>query len=141
MLLVFKMPFRIVLLCAILGLYHGPGQSQVQQQNPYSDWKSIEVTASAYNSLVGQGVGNPSITAWGDTLNPGMKSVAISRDLLQLGMDYGTPVKIKGLDGVFIVNDKMHPRWEKKIDIYMGVNRERALEWGSRKVEICFPEN
>lgn len=110
------------------------------QQESYADWKSIVVTASAYNSLESQGVGDPSITAWGDTLDIGVKSVAVSRDLLQRGIDYGTSIKIKGLDGVYIVNDKMHRRWKNKIDIYMGTDRKKALEWGRRTVEICFPD-
>lgn len=108
-------------------------------QEPYADWKSIVVTASAYNSLDYQGVGNPSITAWGDTLNVEVQSVAVSRDLIERGIDYGTPIKIKGLEGVFIVNDKMHWRWKNKIDIYMGTDRNKALQWGRRTVKICFP--
>jgi len=105
----------------------------------FDDWQKITVTASAYNSLVKQGEGNPLITAWGDTLNPGVQSIAVSRDLMKKGLDYQTPVKIEGFEGVFIVNDKMHPRWRNKIDIYMGANKEKALKWGRRKVEIAFP--
>lgn len=112
---------------------------ETTQEESYTDWKSIVVTASAYNSLDAQGVGNPSITAWGDTLNVEVQSVAVSRDLIERGIGYGTPIKIKGLEGVFLVNDKMHWRWKNKIDIYMGTDRKRALQWGRRTVEICFP--
>ncbi|MGB7842259.1 MAG: hypothetical protein WBL21_05670, partial [Salinimicrobium sp.] len=105
----------------------------------YSDWQSMTVTASAYNSIEVQGQGNPKITAWGDTLYPGVRSIAVSRDLLRKGLTYQTPVKIEGLEGVFIVNDKMHPRWHNKIDIYMGLEKEKALKWGRRKVTIHFP--
>lgn len=103
------------------------------------DWKSMSVSASAYNSLSLQGHGNVKITAWGDTLKPGVKSIAVSRDLIQKGLTYKTPVKIEGFEGVFIVNDKMHSRWRNKIDIYMGIDKEKALEWGRRKVVISFP--
>lgn len=102
-------------------------------------WKSMAVTASAYNSLALQGQDNPKITAWGDTLKPGVKSIAVSRDLIQKGLTYKTPVKIEGIEGVFIVNDKMHSRWRNKIDIYMGIDKQKALEWGKRKVVISFP--
>ena len=97
------------------------------------------MTASAYNSLRRQGVGNPLITAWGDTLQPGVQSIAVSRDLLQRGLKYKTRVKIEGFEGLFIVNDKMHPRWRNKIDIYMGTDKQKALKWGRRKVETAFP--
>lgn len=103
------------------------------------EWKTITVSASAYNSLKVQGEGNPKITAWGDTLRPGMQSIAVSRDLIKQGLTYKTPVKIEGFDGVFIVNDKMHSRWKNKIDIYMGIDKEKAMDWGRRKVEISFP--
>ena len=100
---------------------------------------TISVTATAYNSLSGQGEGNPAVTSWGDTLNPELRSIAVSRDLIEKGLDYGTPVKIEGFEEIFVVNDKMHSRWKNKIDIYMGINREKAMEWGRRKVKISFP--
>ena len=111
---------------------------EIEKYN-FDDWQKIEVTASAYNSLKSQGVGNPILTAWGDTLKPGMQSIAVSRDLIKRGLEYNTPVKIEGFEGVFIVNDKMHPRWRNKIDIYMGEDKIKALKWGRRKVEISFP--
>ena len=109
----------------------------IKAENP-ENWNSIVVTASAYNSLESQGTGNVNLTAWGDTLVPGMKSIAVSDDLIAKGLTYKTKVKIEGLDGTYVVNDKMHPRWKNKIDIYMGVDREKALKWGRKKVEICF---
>ncbi len=105
----------------------------------FDDWQKMTVTASAYNSLKRQGEGNPVITAWGDTLQAEVQSIAVSRDLIKRGLDYKTPVKIEGFEGVFIVNDKMHPRWRNKIDIYMGEDKQKALKWGRRKVEISFP--
>ena len=102
-------------------------------------WDSLEVTASAYNSLSWQTAGgNPSITAWGDTLKTGLKAIAVSRDLIEKGLDHNTPVKIEGFDGVFLVKDKMHYRWKNKIDIYMDEDVQKAREWGRRKVKIYF---
>lgn len=100
--------------------------------------RTLTVTASAYNSLPGQTSGNPSIAAWGDRLKPGMKAIAVSRDLLHMGLDHRTEVKIEGLPGTYVVLDRMHHRWRKKIDIYMGVNRPKALNWGKRKVKITW---
>ena len=100
-------------------------------------WDSLYVTASAYNSLSWQtGQGNPALTAWGDTLKPGMKAIAVSRDLIDRGLDHNTTVKIEGFEGVFLVKDKMHYRWKNKIDIYMDEDVEKAREWGRRDVKI-----
>lgn len=102
-------------------------------------WDSLEVTASAYNSLSWQTAsGDPSITAWGDTLKTGLKAIAVSRDLIQRGLDHNTPVKIEGFDGVFLVKDKMHYRWKKKIDIYMDEDVQKARQFGRKKLMIYF---
>ncbi|HZJ35505.1 MAG TPA: hypothetical protein VFD29_02665, partial [Gillisia sp.] len=62
---------------------------------PLETWDSLTVSASAYNSVKSQtGAGNPKITAWGDTLKPGIKVIAVSRDLIKKGLDYNTPVRI-----------------------------------------------
>lgn len=101
-------------------------------------WVSMEVTASAYNSTKAQTDGNPYITAWGDTLLPATKSIAVSRDLIKKGLTYHTKVKIEGFKGVYVVNDKMHPKWHNKIDIYFGTDVKAARKWGRKKVKIRF---
>ncbi|KEA65139.1 hypothetical protein ADIMK_0841 [Marinobacterium lacunae] len=99
---------------------------------------TMTVTASAYNSLASQTSGDPTLAAWGDELRPGMKVIAVSDDLVKEGLTYGTEVRIKGLKGRYTVIDKMHSRWERKIDIYMGEDVDAALEWGVRKVQISW---
>jgi 3D (Asp-Asp-Asp) domain-containing protein len=101
-----------------------------------TDNRSLVVTATAYNSVPGQTDNDPSRAAWGDDLFPGMKVIAVSRDLIPMGLDHRAPVSIDGLPGEFIVLDKMHRRWEKRIDIYMGEDLEAAREWGRRSVRI-----
>jgi 3D (Asp-Asp-Asp) domain-containing protein len=98
----------------------------------------IEVTATAYNSLAYQTSSNPNITAFGDTLKPGLRYIAVSRDLLDLGLVHNTKVKIEGFDDVFIVKDKMNKRWRKRIDIYMGTDVEKAKKWGKKKVNVEY---
>lgn len=100
------------------------------------DKKELEVTATAYNSLPGQTQGHPSEGAWGDTLKPGMKVLAVSRDLLDSGLTHNTEVRIDGVPGTYLVKDKMNRRWTKKIDIYMGVIEKDARDWGKRTVTI-----
>lgn len=98
---------------------------------------SLKVTATAYNSVPRQTDSTPDIAAWGDRLRPGMKAIAISSDLLkQHGLTRGDKIRIKGLEGEYVVLDKMHSRWRKKIDIYMGKDRREAKRWGKRTVTI-----
>ena len=106
-------------------------------EDPYI-WTTMEVTATAYNSVSWQTQGNPAITAWGDTLSPGDKTIAVSRDLIDLGLTHNTPVKIEGLQGIYRVNDKMNRRWRSRIDIYMGKDVQAAREWGRKKVRIRY---
>ena len=101
--------------------------------------RQLSVTATAYNSLPGQTSGDPEIGAWGDRLKPGMRAIAVSRDLLELGLTHGVPVRIEGLSGEYLVLDKLAKRWKQRIDIYMGVDREAALAWGVKTVEISWP--
>lgn len=91
-----------------------------------SSFKKLNVTATAYNSVSAQTDSTPNIAAWGDRLKPGMKAIAVSRDLLKMGLKRGSKVKISGLPGEYVVLDKMHHRWSRKIDIYMGKNVRAA---------------
>lgn len=101
-------------------------------------WVSMEVVATAYNSTKAQTEGNPNITAWGDTLTPTTKSIAVSRDLIKKGLTHNTKVKIDGFEGIYIVNDKMHAKWRNKIDIYFGTDVKAARKWGRKKVKIRY---
>jgi len=103
--------------------------------------QSLRVTASAYTSRAGETDSTPNIAAWGDTLKPGMKSIAVSRDLIKMGLTHNQEVRIEGFEGTFRVLDKMHYRWKKKIDIYMGNNVQKAKQWGRRKVTIHWTKN
>ena len=98
--------------------------------------QSIVVTATAYNSVPEQTDDQPEVTAWGDRLAPGMKVIAVSRDLILLGLNHRAAVSIEGLPGEYLVLDKMHARWEKRIDIYMGQDIDAARAWGARQVRI-----
>jgi 3D (Asp-Asp-Asp) domain-containing protein len=100
----------------------------------------LVVTASAYTSCRRETDRTPFLAAWNNRLKPSVKSIAVSRDLLKLGLTNGTKVKISGLKGHYVVLDKMNKRWKKKIDIYMGCNVKRARKWGKRKVTIVWEE-
>ena len=113
---------------------------QIEPESKYN--KRLKVTATAYTSHVNQTDSTPNIAAWGDRLKPGMKVIAVSRDLLNVyGLKHRQKVRIKGLEGEYTVLDKMNKRWRKKIDIYMGMNKKKAFRWGRRKVEIHWVLN
>ena len=99
---------------------------------------SMVLTATAYNSVSEQTNSEPNIGAWGDSISPGMKVIAVSRDLLNLGLTHGVEVTIDGFPGTFRVLDKMGRRWEKRIDIYMGDDVTKAQRWGVRTVRVSW---
>lgn len=101
-------------------------------------WKTIEVTATAYNSTKGQTDHNPHVGAFGDSLKPGMKYIAVSRDLFRKGLKHNTPVRIDGFKGLYLVKDRMPSQWKNRIDIFMGTDVEAARTWGRRKVRIDY---
>ncbi|MGJ8592911.1 MAG: 3D domain-containing protein [Aquaticitalea sp.] len=101
-------------------------------------WKTTEVTATAYNSTVSQTNHNPHIGAFGDSIIPGMKYIAVSRDLYRKGLKHNTAVRIHGLKGLYLVKDRMPSRWKNRIDIYMGTNIDSARQWGRKKVKIDY---
>ena len=118
------------------------GACATQEKEKAEAKQTLQVTATAYNSVESQTKpGDSVVTAWGDQLEPGMKAIAVSRDLIEAGLDYNTPVEIEGLPGTYRVLDKMNKRWNKRIDIYMGNDVAEAREWGKQTVEISWQAN
>ncbi len=101
--------------------------------------RKLRVTATAYSSHRGQTDKTPFLAAWNNRIRPGMKIIAVSRDMLtRYGLRNGSKVKIGGLPGYYTVRDKMNKRFKKRIDIYMGTNRRKALRWGRRSVMLYW---
>ena len=100
--------------------------------------QTLVVTATAYNSVPEQTGAQPAVAAWGDRLEPGMRVIAVSRDLLALGLTRGVEVIIDGLEGRWVVRDKMAKRWSRRIDLYMGEDVQAARRWGRRSVTISW---
>jgi len=142
--------FVILLLTAILflGCTHNQNQPSIKPKHipapkpkkPKIKKNILTVTATAYTSCKRETDRTPFLAAWNNILKPSVKSIAVSRDLLKLGLTNGTKVKISGLKGHYVVLDKMNKRWKKKIDIYMGRNLKKAKRWGKRKVTIIWDE-
>jgi len=107
---------------------------------PSAPIPELEVTATAYNSLPGQSAepGDPTLAASGIRLRPGMRVVAVSDDLFELGLRFGTRLRIEGLDGEWSVADRMAARWHRRIDVYLGDDVEAARRFGERRVRIYW---
>lgn len=97
--------------------------------------RSLTVTATAYNTIRAQTDNTPHIGACNEPIQRGVNLLAVSPDLMKMGLDCGTRVKVDGF-GEFVVWDKMDDRWKRRIDIHMGRKVEKAEEWGEKKVRI-----
>jgi|GEM_PF-901359 3D (Asp-Asp-Asp) domain-containing protein len=90
---------------------------------------TMTVTATAYNSDPAQTDDTPFITASGTHVRQGV----LAANFLPIG----TLVKIPSHfgDQIFIVEDRMNPRYDKRIDIWMEEGPE-ARQFGVRTVAI-----
>ena len=125
---------RVFLLALAAVFLHGC--ATLRREGPSKKEREVTVTAYAYNSTKAQTDGRPRETASGHNLEPGMKAIAVSPDLEDLGLTFGTKVHIEGLEGTWTVLDRMHSRNRRAIDIYMGVDVAAARRWGKRKVTV-----
>jgi len=103
--------------------------------------RELRVTATAFNSHRDQTDGQPTLTASGAELRPGMRAIAVSPDLAEAGLAFGTRVEIEGLDGEYVVLDRMPARWRRKIDVYMGDDEAAALRFGRRSLTIRWRQD
>jgi 3D (Asp-Asp-Asp) domain-containing protein len=102
--------------------------------------RSVVVDATAYNSLPEQTGEDTTLSASGHRLAPGMKAIAVSPDLVPLGLVHGRKVRIDGLKGEWVVRDRMPARWKRRIDVYMGEDLAAARAFGRRRVRIHWQE-
>ena len=100
--------------------------------------RSLVVVATAYNSVPEQTHGDPHDGAWGDRLAPGTRAIAVSRDLVALGLRRGVRVRIAGFPDEWVVLDRMPSRWTRRIDLYMGRDVDAARAFGRREVQITW---
>ena len=113
--------------------------TQLQVDNDVLQWvfekqydrDSIELTevaVSAYPSTRDQTDDTPWQTADGSNVMVGQ--IAVSRDLINKGVKFGSVVYLEGL-GVFRVTDVMAPRWKNKVDIWCA-DRTACKVFGNR---------
>lgn len=135
------MPLRVPVRAAAMGLLTLGAALIFACPRPLAPVKTRKVTATAYTHAASETASDSvGVAAWGDSLEPGMKVLAVSRDLLEDGLYYGAEVEIDGVDGKWSVRDKMNRRWERKIDLYLGADVEAARAFGKRQVTIRWHE-
>lgn len=93
----------------------------------------IRVDVTGYSSRAEETDADPLITAMCTVTGSGV--IALSRDLLRTftpgaPFDFGDKVLLPGA-GIFSVEDTMHPRWQKRADIWFP-NVDEAYDWGRR---------
>jgi len=90
---------------------------------------TMTVSSTAYNSLPGQTDSTPDVTASGTKTRHGV----VAANFLPIG----TRIKIPELygDQVFIVEDRMNPRYWYKVDIWME-DYDDAIQYGVQNIEI-----
>ncbi len=99
-----------------------------------SNKQRIAATVTAYtpDPRENGGKGKKSGTAIGTRIRPGI--VAVSRDLLKSGWNFGDKVHIEGL-GVFTIEDTMHQRHHRSIDVAVP-DRKAAEKIGKRRAIV-----
>lgn len=97
----------------------------------------IPVTVSAYSPTEEECDSDPYVTAYQRPVKEG--TIAISRDLEnEFGWRLGDRIHITGL-GEFVVWDRMHPRWKKRVDIFFH-DTEKAVSFGIKQTRMIKME-
>jgi 3D (Asp-Asp-Asp) domain-containing protein len=103
--------------------------SELVNESPITDTKSVEVVVTAYSSREQETDDTPYTTAAGTTVRTGV----VAANWLPLGTKVRIP-EIFG-DEVFTVEDRMHKRNKNKLDVWFP-NTEDALRFGVRRTRV-----
>jgi len=104
------------------------GGALIPSKQKEARWTTVR-TVTAYSSTPDQTDDTPFITANGTRVRDGIVAANWLR--------FGTRVRIPEMygDKVFTVTDRMHPRHDEKVDVWMETRGE-ALEFGKRRLTI-----
>ena len=92
------------------------------------------VEVSAYSASKAECDTDPHIAASSQPPRPG--TVAVSRDLFDMGWTFGKKVYLKGL-GPYVINDVMNSRHQLRVDVFMD-HKRAAKEFGTRTMEAIL---
>ncbi len=99
--------------------------------------KRYTCTVTFYTPSVDETDDTPFITASGQRVRLGI--CAISRDLEEIGFTFGKTIYVEGL-GSFEIQDRMHSRWRKRIDILVMSKREARQLGKIENVSVIFSQ-
>jgi len=117
----------------------GPIKSKIKVKAPIIKQRRAEAVKireiTAYNSEASQCDATPCITANGFNLCKHGVEDTVAANFLP----FGSKIKIPDLygDKIFIVRDRMHPRYQNRVDIWMA-SRHDALDFGRRVAKIII---
>jgi 3D (Asp-Asp-Asp) domain-containing protein len=99
--------------------------------------KELIVTATAYSSTVAQTDSSPCTTANGYNVCKANQEDVIAANFLP----FGTKVKFPDVygDKIFTVQDRMHPRFNKRVDLWMKTT-DKARKFGVKKIKMHVVE-
>ena len=103
-----------------------------------AEYRSMEVTVTAYNAVPSQTDGDPWLGACGKRLDKVDHPIAVSRDLFTRGLDCGTRIALEGDHKEYVVMDKTGARHKRHIDLFMGGDVAAAREFGRRRMRIWW---
>lgn len=106
-----------------------PSEVQIAAVSEPTPREVIQVTVTAYSSTKDQTDNTPFHTANGNEVRDGI----VAANFLPLGTQVRIP-EVFG-DKIFTVLDRMHERFDRRIDIWMPT-REAAQEFGIRYLQI-----
>ena len=92
------------------------------------------VEVSAYSASQAECDADPHVAASLQPPRPG--TVAVSRDLFNMGWTFGKRVYLKGL-GPYIINDVMNQRYQMRVDVFID-HKRAAMEFGVRTTEAIL---
>jgi 3D (Asp-Asp-Asp) domain-containing protein len=92
------------------------------------------VEVSAYSASKEECDVDPQIAASMQPPRPG--TVAVSRDLFDMGWTFGKRVYLKGM-GPYIINDVMNHRYQMRVDVFID-HKRAAKEFGVRTTEAIL---
>ena len=123
----------LIVMVFLSGVMPANAVTKVQLANSTSD-KILVVEATAYSSTIDQTDDTPFIAANGTYVHDGVVAANF--------LPFGTLIKIPEIygDKIFIVEDRMHRRFQKRIDIWFP-DRQSALKFGYQELKIQILEN
>lgn len=112
----------------IITLYR-PQTLKNPAESEYRVKRAARVVATAYSSTPDQTDDTPFIAASGKHVYDGLVAANFLR--------FGTKVRFPDIygDKIFTVDDRMHPRFNNRIDIWMR-SREEAIQFGIKTIRV-----